>query len=191
MIFPRFLPTARRRVQGALGILAALATVGVLAQEQWWGRWDADFDEGKKSWNEIEAKIPSHPKPEDLLPFALASYSPHRFFVDARSLSLGEDGVMRYVLVVKTAGGATNVTFEGMRCETREQKYYAVGQPQGGWLRARDPQWRRIGRQDMGQHGALFDGYFCANPLYPATPKEAIWQLKYGGGARFGGSMQD
>lgn len=185
MIFSRFLPKASRRTQGALVILAALATFGAAAQEKWWGRWDADFDEDKKPWKEIEAQIPAYPRPENLLPFAPADYSPNRFFIDAQSLSQGEDGVMRYVLVVKTAGGATNVTFEGMRCSTRQQKYYAVGQPQGSWVKAKNAQWRSISKRDTGQHGALYDGYFCINPDLPTTPKRAIWQLKYGGSARY------
>lgn len=186
MIFSRFLPKASRRTQGALIILAALATFGAAAQEKWWSSWDADFDEDKKPWKEIEARIPAYPRPENLLPFAPADYSPHRFFVDAQSLSMGEDGVMRYVLVVKTAGGVTNVTFEGMRCSTREQKYYAVGQPQGSWAKAKNARWRTIRKGDTGQHGALYDGYFCSDPELPTTPKRVIWQFKYGGSARYG-----
>ena len=186
-----FLSKTLRRTSGVIAILGVVLTAFTASAQDNRYQWDVDFDEDKKPWNEIEAKVPPYPKPENLLPFALATYSPHRFFVDVQSLSLGGDGVMRYVLVINTAGGATNVTFEGMRCETRQQKYYAVGQAQGGWVRARNPQWRQIGKQDTGQHGVLFDGYFCINPLYPTTPKEAIWQLKYGGGARFGGPMAE
>ncbi len=186
MIVSRFLSPAGSRIRGALGILAALATFGALAQEQW-SKWDFDFDEGKKPWNEIEAKIPSYPKPENLIPFEAAKTGGHRYFIDARSLSLGEDGVTRYVLVIKAAGGATNVTFEGIRCEMRQQKFYAIGQANGSWTRARNPQWRRIGEQEQSQHGTLYDEYFCASPRYPATPRQAIQSLKYSGSARFGG----
>lgn len=189
--FTRYLTIAKRRAWAALGILAALASLGASAQEKWWGRWDADFDEEKKPWKEIEAQIPAYPRPENMLPFATADYSPNRFFVDAQSLSLGEDGVMRYVLVVKSAGGVTNVTFEGIRCSTREQKYYAVGQPQGSWVRAKNAKWRSISKRDTGQYGALYDGYFCADPDLPTTPKRVIWQLKYGGNARYGPVMSD
>jgi hypothetical protein len=175
-----------RGVRGAAGTLALLAALGAQAQEQW-SPWVVDFDEGKKPWKEIESKIPAYPKPENLIAFEAIKASGHRFFVDEKSLSLGEDGVVRYVLVVKTAGGATSVTFEGMRCETREQKYYAVGQPDSGWTRARNSQWRPIGQQEASQHGALFDEYLCADRLRPSTPRQAIQRLKYSGSARFGG----
>jgi hypothetical protein len=167
-----------RRVRGIFGVVVTLVSCSALAQEQW-SQWVIDFDEGKKPWKEIEAKIPPAPRAENLIPFEIAKASAHRFFVDGQSLSLGEDGVMRYTLVVQTAGGATNVTFEGIRCEEREQKYYAVGQANGGWTRARNPQWRRIGRQEASQHGTLTDEYFCSSRFAPATPAQALQRLKH------------
>ncbi len=179
-----------RSIRGAAGLFSLLAAFGAPAQEQW-SQWVIDFDEGKKLWKEIEAKIPAYPKPENLIPFEATKASVHRFFVDAQSISLGEDGVVRYVLVIKTGGGATNVTFEGIRCDMRQQKYYAVGQINGGWTRARNPQWRRIGDQEQSQHGTLHDEYFCADKNFPATPRQAIQLLKYSGSARFGGTTPE
>lgn len=179
MIFPRISFTAGRRTRAVLGVLASLAALGAPAQEPW-GKWDVDFDEGRKPWKEIEARIPSYPRPENLIPFEADKASGHRYFIDARSLSLGEDGVMRYVLVIKASGGASSATFEGIRCESRQQKFYAVGQAGGSWTRARNPQWRPIGLQDAGRHGALYDEHFCSNRLRPATPEQALRSLKYG-----------
>jgi len=186
-IFPsRYSRPVSRAIRAAAGVLSLLAAFGAPAQEQW-SQWDVDFDEDKKPWKELEAKIPAYPKPENLIPFEAAKAGGHRFFVDAQSLSLGADGVVRYVLVIKTAGGATNVTFEGMRCDMRQQKYYAIGQSNGAWTRARNPRWRHIGGQEESQHGTLFDEYFCASKSFPATPQQAIELLKYGGSARYGG----
>lgn len=185
----RFLPGIARCIHGAMAALVALTVATATAQEKWY-QWDIDFDEGRKPWKEIEASIPAYPRPEDLIPFEAAKASGHRYFVDGRSLSLGEDGVMRYVLVIKAAGGATNVTFEGIRCDMRQQKIYAVGHANGGWSRARDPRWRRIGDQEASQHGTLYDGYFCSRPSAPATPSQALQLLK-SGGTRFGGPMAD
>lgn len=186
MMLTRLFPSVLRRVLCFAGVLALLAAFDAPAEDQWI-RWGIDFEEAKKPWKEIEAKIPAYPRPENLIPFEAARASGHRFFVDAQSLSLGEDGVMRYVLVIKTAGGATNVTFEGIRCDMRQQKYYAIGQANGGWTRARDSRWRRIGGQEQSQHGALYDEYFCSDSNRPATPQRAIQLLKYSGSARFGG----
>ena len=88
------------------------------------------------------------PEAQNLVRVDAGQRSSHQFYVDAASVSVGEDGVMRYTTVVKTAGGATNVTFEGMRCETREQKLYALGRSDGTWVRARDPKWQRVVLRD-------------------------------------------
>lgn len=164
-----------------LGMSVALAASNIPEQEKW-HQWDIDFDEGKKEWKEIEAKMPAAPRPEDLLPFEASGASAHRFFLDARSLSIGEDGVVRYTLVVKTSGGATNTTFEGMRCELRQQKYYAVGQPNGTWVRARNPQWRRIEQRDLNNHHrVLYADFFCDGKTPVASVREVVQTLKYGG----------
>jgi hypothetical protein len=167
------------RFQVAL-IAAALAASACPAQAQW-RDWDSDFDDGRKPWKEIEARIPSYPRSGDWVPFSAGGASPHRFYLDARSLSVGDDGVVRYTLVVKAAGGATNVTFEGIRCELREQKVYAVGQPDGNWARARNPQWRRIVPQDInGHHYVLYSEFLCAGGRPVASVREMLQLLRSG-----------
>lgn len=176
----RFLPRIARCIHGAIAALVALTVVTASAQEKWY-QWDIDFDEGKKPWKEIEASIPAYPKPENLLPFEAGGASPHHFFIDAQSLSVGEDGVVRYTLVVKTAGGATNVTFEGMRCDMRQQKYYAIGRADGSWVRARDPQWRRIVYQEVNRHhGVLYEDFLCPEKLPVRSVKDALQSFRYG-----------
>jgi hypothetical protein len=159
--------------------LAALFLAPAFAAAQ--GReFEADFEEGEKTWKEIEAQIPPYPKAENLIPLETAS-SGHRFYIDAPSISVGEDGVVRYTLLVKTAGGAVNVSFEGMRCETREQKYYAIGHAGGAWSRARDPQWHRIETKEVNRHhGVLYADYFCDGRTPVRSARNAIDALKYG-----------
>ncbi len=164
--------------------LAAATLVAAGAQAQW-RDWDSDFDEDKKPWKEIEAKIPPYPKDTDLVQFDAGAATPHRFFLDASSIVIGDDQVVRYTLVVKTAGGATNVTFEGIRCQARELKVYALGHPKESWARARNPQWRYIQYREVNRHhGALFADYLCAGagserwPL--ASVKEMVQRLRNG-----------
>jgi len=144
-----------------------------------WREWDADFDADRKPWKELEARIPSYPTSGDLVPFEAGGASPHRFYVDARALSVGEDGVVRYTLVIKAAGGATNVTFEGIRCELRQQKYYAVGRVDGNWVRARNPQWRRIESQDVNRHhSVLYAEFFCSGKQPHGSVREVLRLLR-------------
>ena len=121
---------------------------------------------------------PSRRPPSRLFETAPAG---HQFFIDAASVNIGSDGVVRYTLMMKTAGGAVNVSFEGIRCETREQKYYAFGQAGGGWTRARDPAWRPIlVRQHTRHLSLLHSDYFCEGRDTVKTARAAVDALRYG-----------
>lgn len=144
----------------------------------------ADFEEDyeHKGWQEIEVLMPPAPRQEDLLPFYVSAASDNRFFIDGATLSVGADGVVRYVLLVLTPGGARNVTFEGMRCETRERRIYASGRLDGSWSKVRKNEWARIQEVYANrQHAALFLDYFCPGGLIVRDAAEARGALIKGG----------
>ncbi|MCL2345947.1 MAG: CNP1-like family protein, partial [Desulfobulbus sp.] len=59
-------------------------------------------------------------------------------------------------------GGARNVTYEGMRCQTREWRVYASGRADGSWSKARRAEWLPIRDEAVNRyHAALFLDYFC------------------------------
>ncbi len=164
--------------------LAWLAFLAFPAAAQWSG-WDYDNDRPKEKWKEQrEVKLPAFPEEENLLQFEAGAASPNRFFVDTKALSIGTDGVIRYTLVVKAAGGATNVSYEGMRCGPPQVKVYAAGRKEGDWMRARDPQWRRIENRNISHyHSVLRRDYFCAGGygyVPVASVEEALQLLRYG-----------
>ena len=142
-------------------------------------------DRPVEQFKELEVKLPGYPKADDLLSFDAGAASPHRFYIDSKSLSVGTDGVVRYTLVVKTSGGTTNVSYEGMRCDLREVKIYATGGAAGTWARALDPHWASIrARTVNNQHAVLFRDYFCGlktgkTPV--ARVQEALELLRTGG----------
>lgn len=165
------------RMTGALLVLTLAGSALALAD-------DPDFDEAyeTRKWQEIEVQLPAAPKAEALLPFEVSAITENRFFVDGTSLSVGSDGVVRYVLVILTPGGARNTTFEGMRCETRERRIYASGRLDGRWSRSRNNEWARI--QDVPanrHHAALFLEYLCPDGIAVRTPEEARAALRRGG----------
>lgn len=162
-----------------LFVVAALAFApAALATE-----WEMDFDENTKSWKEIQAQMPAYPKGENLLLVEAGSATAHKFYVDPASVSVGTDGVVRYTTVIKASGGAINVAFEGMRCETREGKLYAVGRSDGTWVRARNPKWDRILLRDLKpHHWVLYREYFCPSHTRPTPAKVAVDALRRGVG---------
>ena len=169
------------RLESALAlIMAAVFTSGVHAQSK---DWEAEFDEEKKGWQEIQAQIPPYPKPENLIRVQTGSASGHQFFVDPTSISIGQDQVVRYIAVIKTAGGATNTLFEGMRCETKEQKLYAIAHRDGTWVRARASKWEHVYLKDLTPYRhTLYHDFFCANGKTPAPVRQVVDALKRGYG---------
>lgn len=144
----------------------------------------ADFDEDYESsvWTEIEVQLPDSPKPENLLPFYVSAATENKFFVDGSTLKVGSDGVVRYVLLVVSPQGVKNVTFEGMRCETRERRIYASGRSSGKWSKARNNEWVRIQEASANrQHAVLFQDYFCPFGIMVRDAAEARNALVLGG----------
>ena len=143
---------------------------------------EADFDEEVKTWKEIEAQLPPYPNAKDLALMEGGRPDSHNFYVDTASISLGQDGVTRYTAVLKTTGGATNVTFEGIRCQTREHKLYATGRADGTWARARNPKWDRVTSSTKPYQWMLYREFFCPSPTRPTSPRQAADALKRGVG---------
>jgi hypothetical protein len=140
-----------------------------------------EYEASRKAWVEQAVTLPAYPKPASLLEFPVSAASSNRFLIDADTLSLGKDGVVRYALVVRSASGAENVSFEGIRCATREQKFYAFGQ-RGGWAPARESEWRPIQAKDLNrQHAVLYTDFLCADVTASQRPlREILQRLRYG-----------
>ena len=164
----------------AVALLAALTALPAVAQ---WKDWDYDLDQEKKPWAELQTQLPPYPKPENLLRFDTGTNTSNNYFVDAPSISIGEDKVVRYTLVVKTGGGATNVSFEGIRCDAAQLRVYAFGHPGTQWSRARDVSWRAIEYREVnGHHNTLYRNFMCTQTRNreAANPRDIVAALKRG-----------
>ncbi|ONN67197.1 CNP1-like family protein [Herbaspirillum sp. VT-16-41] len=155
---PQRPPITLRGLRQALLACSLLAVcAGALAQS-----FDEEFDDEEKPWQEIAVQLPPTPQQQNLAEFYLSPNATMKAYVDLNSVSIGTDKVVRYTVLTKTEGGAVNVMYEGMRCETWEKKTYAFGHPDGKWSRSRRDKWQPI--RDIGANridGALFRDYFC------------------------------
>ena len=145
----------------------------------------SDYEyENEKPWVEIQGQLPSYPKSEHLLEFDAGPASNNLHFVDSSSISVGEDGVVRYSLVVKSPAGAMNVTYEGIRCQTNERKVYAYGRANNEtWAPATMGKWVDLEniKQNYAQR-ALYRYFFCPFGIgMVKDADEAVQALKAGG----------
>jgi len=167
----------RYKVISGLVLLGALLAPIVAAAG--WGDFDYKFD-NDKPWKELRAKLPPPPVAKNQLPFAVSPATDNKFYVDAPSISIGKDGVIRYTLVIQSPSGARNVTFEGMRCRTEEYKVYAYGRDNGAWDKAQGGKWRPIRYHDLNRpRHVLYDDFFCPRQILVRSAAQAIQALKY------------
>lgn len=156
-------------------VAGSMMLFAVNAQGQ--SRFEEDFDDKDKPWQEVAIQLPAAPKPENLLPFyASGSQS---FAIDAASVSRGADNVVRYTLIATSDAGARNVSYEGIRCENYERKLYAFGQPDGSWSRSRRDQWERITANAVNrQHAVLAKDYLCEQLTVAGTAEQMVARIR-------------
>lgn len=165
----------RLRAPCALALLAITACTGPI-------RIPEDDLEGKP-WDVQKALLPPYPKEANLLRIYVGSATPFAFFVDPASVSVGRDRIVRYTLIARSSSGATNISYEAMRCETYESKIYAFGRLDGTWVRARNQQWSPYSRYETDPHLVLADDFYCS--VHGAkTAEEAVQALVRGNGPR-------
>ncbi|SHM27143.1 CNP1-like family protein [Nitrosospira sp. Nsp11] len=163
---------------------------------------DSDFD-GGKTWAELQVQLPAYPKVENLLPFDAGPASDNLHYIDAPSIVVGKDNIVRYTLVIKSPQGATNISYEGMQCATGgagenvraevlifklrgpAKRLYAVARDDRTWVRARVSKWEEL--EDVSQHyaqRALSRYFFCPSDITVGSREEAIHAFKRGGHPR-------
>lgn len=154
-------------------LLAAWVIVGTPAHS---AGFDDEFDE--KPWAEVEVQLPAFPADASLIPFSVGAVTDTQYFVDADTLSVGEDGVVRYVAVVVSASGVRNISYEGMRCATAERRLYAFGRADRTWSKARNNQWLKIRGGSNNHIVELYTGYFCKTGYMVSSADEARRALR-------------
>lgn len=158
-------------------ILLCFLPVAAYAQQK---GFEYEFDH-EKPWVELQTQLPAYPDPENLLQFDAGPASTNLHYVDAPSITVGEDDVVRFTLVIKSPQGAMNVSYEGIRCQTAEKRTYAYGRNDKTWARARMSKWMDLENiaQNYAQR-ALYRYFFCPGVSMVKDSEEAIAALKAG-----------
>lgn len=140
-----------------------------------------DFEE-PPPWVEVETALPAVSTPLRPIRIDLGPAAENTFAVDAPSIAVGTDGVIRFTMVVTSPRGAVTVTHEGIRCDSRERRVYAYGRPDGSWSRARNARWARIEPQAINAYANLLNReFFCPGGIVVRNAAEAVMALERGG----------
>ncbi len=144
-------------------------------------QFEEDFDDTTKPWQEIAVQLPAMPNRATLVPVYVSPTATQTFAVAPETISVGSDDVVRYVLIARSASGAENISYEGLRCASLEHKSYAFGHTDGSWTRSRRTDWVVIsGSGANRQHAALAESYFCDGRMVAGPAADIIKRLKTG-----------
>jgi len=134
------------------------------------------------NWKEdAVSTLPPLPAASDVLSFQVSNLSPLNYGVDAKSLTVGEDGVVRFTAVITSPAGAHNVYYEGIRCDTYEWRLYAAANDSGtDWDRSVANNWQRIPNSELNAYqSALYVDYMCQSKMPTGIAKEIVQRIRY------------
>jgi hypothetical protein len=122
------------------------------------------LSDGSEKWSESDRiEYPDVPRQANLVPLDSELIGgDHDYFIDRASVSMGEDGVLRYTIVVRPPKGAGNVLYEGIRCATAEYKTYAYATSSGEFRPLTAQVWRKLKTKAYNDyHRVLAERYVC------------------------------
>ena len=141
-----------------------------------------DFVE-REPWKEQAIELPPVPdgKQYVAVPLQIAG-SNLEMFIDEPSLSIGDDGVVRYTLLLRSPTGSENLFYEGIRCSTREWRTYAFGDSQGGWSPVDENRaWAPIRNLGVERYRErLYRYYLCDPAMGTLRRAEMLKRMRYG-----------
>ena len=164
-----------------LKLFFALTVFAGTAQAQIQSDWErANEERIKQSYEKPVAAPPFDRSRLVEVKLSVSASTDFRYYVDWGSVSAGEDRIVRYALLARSPSGAENVSFEGIRCQSREYRVYAVGEPGGGWG-GRATEWRPIPRTMNSSQAVLAKDYFCPGRAAIKTSEEGQRAVRAGG----------
>lgn len=106
----------------------------------------------------VEDKEPPPPafSKDRALPLDMPNFVSVRVAIDPATVQVGNDGVVRYVVVMSNASGTVNAVYEGIRCASDQVKTYARAGSSGTWSLVSNPAWRDLNDNQPSRHAFVF-----------------------------------
>lgn len=133
-------------------------------------------------WEELDVRLPPFPDPDQF--HTLPSQLPDtrlEIQLDPDSIRVGGDGVIRYLLRIRSPSGAGNLFYEGLRCKTGEYSTYAYATSDDSWHRMRDTEWQALNSGGTARYRQfLYKHYFCEPTEGHLSRDEIRKRVRYG-----------
>lgn len=141
----------------------------------------ADHQE-PEAWQEASVALPTGLNTEGLAVFVLEQRSTMQMGIDPATLSVGPDGVVRYVFVARSGSGALNALYEGVRCKTAEVKVYGRWDPKSAsWRSSPGDAWQRLEPSGATRRALqMAQGGLCDGAAPNRSPRLILESLKNG-----------
>ena len=107
-------------------------------------------------WAEGQVPPPPALSTAQLMPISMPPYITVQVDVDSASIQVGEDGVVRYVMVMRNRSGNTTAVYEGIRCASAEVKTYARLGTDGQWSMLPNAPWKNLTDKTPSPHALAF-----------------------------------
>lgn len=166
-------PRVPRRLTAA-SLMIALACWSFSAQSQL-------REPDPEPWKEAAATPPASFNTDQLQTFDVAQDAALMYGIDPKTLTVGTDGVVRYVLVAKSGSGALNVLYQGIRCETAEVKTYGRWNNQTSWNTSAKDAWQQLAFRGPSRPAMMLArSGICEGRTINGTPQKILHTLKNG-----------
>ena len=154
--------------------LAWLLALGLFGGCAWAQLKDRDPD-----WKELDAPPAPAFNKDKLLDVDMPVHVNLRFGVDPSTLTITDDGIVRYVMVATNAAGSINAMYEGIRCHTGEVKIYARYSAAGQWVMLMEPPWLPLSGKQPSKHALAFARQgACVEGATARSPQDIVNRLK-------------
>lgn len=171
-------PAAQWPRSSLLGLLVATCALWMAPAQAYL----LDDDADAAQWQ--EDAVPPAPafSADNTVSFEVSRHSELHHGIDPSTLSVGQDGVVRYVRVATSPSGALNATYEGVRCSSAEVRSYAYWTAsEKSWRENPHALWLPL-NQGAATLAAKVLAYtaLCDGRTPNGTPKQILLDLKYG-----------
>lgn len=135
-------------------------------------------DDPLENWVEAEAPPPPTFNVDKLIDLTVDARGNLRYGIDPATLQIGQDGVVRYVIVARSSTGAMTAMYEGLRCTTGEYKLYARYNVDR-WNAVSSPEWRSLWESTRVRHPLAFARTAgCDGKAAPSAVQDIVRRLR-------------